>query len=109
MHHIVKIRTNDMVRILTGKDRGKTGKVIQVFPQLRQVVVEGINTMVKHVKAPKSNEKGQKVEFNGPIDISNVMVVCPSCNKPSRIGSTTDAAGKKSRVCRRCKEPVVKS
>ncbi|HII89048.1 TPA: 50S ribosomal protein L24, partial [Candidatus Woesearchaeota archaeon] len=70
----MKIKTGDMVRVTTGKDKNKTGKVLQVFPLLEKVVIEGVNTSVKHLKA-RGKTPGQRVEYTAPIDASNVAVV----------------------------------
>ena len=101
----MKIKTNDKVKISTGKDKGKTGKVIQILPEMNKVVVEGVNTMYKHIKSRKRGDKGQRVEFNGPVAISNVAVICSKCSKPSRLGyKLTDDGKQKSRVCKKCNE-----
>ncbi len=105
----MKIKKGDNVKVMTGKDKGKTGKVIQVFPALNKIVVEGVNIAVKHIRTRKQGEKGQKVEFASPLSAANVMVVCPKCAKPSRLGTkelVTDGKKRKVRVCRKCKETV---
>lgn len=105
-----KIKVNDKVQVTTGKDKGKTGKVLQILPEMKKVVVEGINTMYKHMRPQKRGEKGQRVQFNGPIAISNIMLVCPKCSKLSRAGvkTSTSEAGKstKHRVCKKCNEVI---
>lgn len=109
----MRIKKGDNVKVIAGKDRGKTGKVIQAFPERDRVVVEGVNAMAKHLKVRKQGAKGQKVEFSGPINASNVMLICPKCAKPTRVGMKSlpgdgDAGGKskKVRVCRKCKENI---
>lgn len=105
----MRIKKGDNVKVTKGKDRGKTGKVLQAFPDGRRIVVEGVNAMAKHMKTRKQGEKGQKIEFNGPISAANVLLVCPKCAKPTRIGSKSlDEAGKKRkvRVCKKCKEVI---
>jgi large subunit ribosomal protein L24 len=106
----MRIRRGDNVKIMTGKYKGKTGKVIQAFPDLKKVVVEGVNLMTKHLRTRKENEKGQKVQFAGPIPVANVMVVCPKCSKPTRITvralSGDAGAAKKVRACKKCKEVI---
>jgi large subunit ribosomal protein L24 len=108
----MKIKVNDKVQVLTGKDKGKTGKVLQILPEMQKVVVEGINTMYKHLKAKSKSEKGQRVQFNGPVLTSNLMTVCPKCNKPSRLGiriseNTEDSNKKtKARFCKKCNEVI---
>lgn len=105
----MRIKKGDNVRITKGKDRGKTGKVIQAFPDGRKIVVEGVNLMSKHMKVRKQGEKGQKIEFSGPISTSNIMLICPKCAKPTRIGTKVlEDAGKqkKVRTCKKCKEVI---
>jgi len=82
----MKIKSGDIVKILRGKDRGKTGKVLQVFSQIGKASVEGINLLTKNLKSRKEGEKGQRIRFPSPIRISNLMLVCPKCSKATRIG-----------------------
>ncbi|USN53760.1 MAG: 50S ribosomal protein L24 [Candidatus Nomurabacteria bacterium] len=97
------IKKGDNVQMTTGKDRGKKGKVTQVFPSDQRVVVEGLNKMSKNVRARNANEKGQVVAFDAPVHISNVMLLCPKCGKTTRVAYHV-ADDKKSRQCRKCKE-----
>lgn len=99
----MKIKTNDQVKILSGKDRGKIAKVIQVFASEQKVVVEGINKIKRHLKPKSKSEKGQILELAGPIPTARVALVCPKCNRPIRVGYKLEA-GKKKRVCRKCHE-----
>jgi len=99
----MKIKTGDNVKAISGADRGKTGKVIQVFPRLGKVVVDKLNMRTRHLRAGGKN-KGQKVEYAAPFSVANVMLICPKCQKPSRIGHVVLSDGKKVRVCKRCKE-----
>lgn len=101
----MKIKTNDNVKVLSGKDAGKTGKVIQVFPKEEKVVVEGVHIMKKNMKPNKKGEKGQKIELAGPVHMSKVALVCPKCNTATRVGYKTEGSDKK-RVCRKCKELI---
>lgn len=98
----MKIKTNDNVKVLSGKDRGKTGKVVQVFKKEGRVVVEGINTMKKHLRTRKAGEKGQIIELSAPFDGSNVALVCPKCSKATRVGYKIEG-DKKVRWCKKCK------
>ncbi len=82
-----KIKTGDMVLVITGKDKGKKGKVLQVLPSEWKVVVEGINSMTKNVRARQQNDQGQRVQFNGPIHLSNVMLIDSKSGHPTRVGS----------------------
>ena len=105
------IRKNDNVKMLTGKDRGKSGKVIQVFPQLDKVVVEGLNMAVKNLKPRSSDKKGQKVDYASPVQASNVALVCPKCGKTTRMGhkrieASGESKAKSLRVCKKCHEVI---
>jgi len=97
----MKIKKNDQVKIALGKDRGKTGKVLRVFPTEDKVIVEGLILIKKHMRPRREGEKGQRVEIPGKINASNVMVVCPKCGKTTRIGSKL-VGDKKVRVCKKC-------
>ena len=99
----MKIKTNDKVRVLKGKDRNKEGKVIQVFPQAQKLVVEGLNIMKKHLRTKKQGEKGQVIELSAPLRVANVMLLCPKCAKATRVSYKKDGEDKK-RVCSKCKE-----
>lgn len=101
----IKIKINDKVKILSGKDNGKEGKVVQVLPSDDMVVVEGANKMHKHIKGQKRGEKGQRIEFSAPIKISNVQLVCPKCSKITRVGYIEEG-GKKKRSCKKCKATI---
>jgi large subunit ribosomal protein L24 len=104
-----KIKTGDLVAVLAGKDRGKRGKVIQVFAADARVVVDGVNQLWKHVRpraARGATQPGQKVSFFGPIAVSNVALVCAKCGKATRVGVKTLEDGKKVRTCRRCGEAI---
>lgn len=94
----MKIKTGDNVRVLTGKDKGKQGTVLQVFPQLERVVVEGINLMTKHLRK-QANRPGQKIEFPAPLHASNVQVVSPKSGVSGRIGyKRIDKEGKSVKI-----------
>ncbi len=97
----MKIRKNDNVMAISGKDRGKTGKVLKVFPTGDVVVVEGVNIRKKHSRSKKQGQKGQVIQVPMPLRASNVMLICPTCNKPRRAGYKV--LGKnKTRVCKKC-------
>ena len=106
----MNIKKDDQVKILTGKDRGKTGKVLQIMPQAKKVSVEGLNLLIKHLRPRRQGEKGQRIEFPAFINISNVALVCPKCGKTTRVGykTITDNEGKnkKFRVCQKCREVI---
>jgi large subunit ribosomal protein L24 len=97
------IRKNDHVKILSGRDRGKSGRVLFVDPKKRTVTVEHANIIKRHTRPnPQQNIKGGIVDKEGPIQISNVLLLCPGCNKHARMGHSQLPDGTKVRVCRRC-------
>lgn len=99
MYMAARIKAGDTVVIIAGKDRGKTGKVLQVFTREERVVVEGVNRMVKHLKPSRAGEKGQRLEFNGPVHVSNVMIADPKTGKPTRVKfDVREKAGKQVKV-----------
>lgn len=101
----MKIKKNDTVKIITGKDRGKTGKVIKIFPIKGRILVEGLNLFKKHVKPRREGEKGQVIEVPRPLTASNAMIVCGACNKTIRIGYVFEG-DKKLRICKKCKAKI---
>lgn len=101
----MKIKKDDNVLIISGKDRGRTAKVLQSLPKQGRVVLEGMNIRKKHRRPRREGEKGQVVEIPGPIDVSNVKLLCPKCGKPTRVGYKREAE-KKYRVCRKCGKEI---
>lgn len=101
MASLTKIKRNDTVRILRGKDAGKKGKVLAVLPFAQTVVVEGMNMVKKHVKAKKGGQKGQRVSIAAPLRVANVQVICTQCKKGTRVGITREN-GVRQRVCKHC-------
>ena len=97
----MKVKKNDNVYVLTGKDAGKTGKVLSADPKANKVKVDGVNVQKKSKKARSANETSQIVSQVGAIDASNVMVVCPACGKGTRVAYAF-ADGKKVRICKKC-------
>ncbi len=105
----MKIHKNDTVMVVAGNARGKTGKVLKMFRDDRRVIVEGVNIIRRHTRASQKNPQGGIVQKEAPINASNVMVICPKCNKPSRVGRkpvSDSTTGRKHmmRVCRNCEE-----
>ena len=97
----MKVKKNDNVVVLTGKDKKKTGKVIAVMPKANKVVVEGVNAQSKSQKARSAQETSQIIKKEGAIDASNVLVICPVCGKATRVAHA-EVDGKKVRVCKKC-------
>ncbi|MGK2849161.1 MAG: 50S ribosomal protein L24 [Minisyncoccota bacterium] len=96
----MKIKKTDHVEIISGKDSGKRGEILAIFPDTEKVVVKGLNMMKRHIRAKRDGEKGQRIEKEAPIHVSNVMLVCPHTGKPTRIGYKMEA-GEKVRVSKR--------
>ncbi|MBI3671279.1 50S ribosomal protein L24 [Candidatus Azambacteria bacterium] len=97
----MKVKKGDNVIVLSGKDKGKSGKVLQVIPQKERVVVEGANLRKRHMRPRRQGEKGQIVEKATPMHSSNVMVVCGKCSKPTRVGYNISKE-EKVRICKKC-------
>jgi large subunit ribosomal protein L24 len=102
----MKIRKNDNVLIIAGKDRGKKGKVRFAYPKDNRVLVEGINFIKRHTKAMGQVRQAGIVEREEAISVSNVMLLCSKCNRPTRVGTRFLGDGKKVRFCRRCREVI---
>jgi large subunit ribosomal protein L24 len=103
------IRKGDQVRVIAGRDKGKSGRVLSVDPRRRRLKVEHANMIKRHTRAnPSKNVKGGIVEREASIHLSNVLLICTSCNKPARLGSKLLPDGTKVRVCRRCSATIEK-
>ena len=97
------IRKGDNVEVITGKDKGKQGKVIRTIPDKNRVVVEGINKIKKASRATQRNpQSGGLIEMEAPIHVSNLMLVCGSCGRPARVKSERDEDGVRARLCQKC-------
>ena len=97
----MNIKKGDNVKMLTGKDRGKTGKVLTVLPESDRVVVEGLNMIKKHQRARKQGQKGQILSKERAVNISNVQLVCQKCGRTTRIGHKIEG-NLKLRICKKC-------
>ncbi len=103
----MKIKKNDTVRVLVGRDHGKQGKVTQVFPRQAMAVVEGLNLRTKHLKGRRGGQSGSKIQYAAPLATAKLMVVCPGCDKGTRIRVVTAADGKRTRTCHRCGQALI--
>lgn len=101
-----KIKKNDTVFVLSGKDKGKTGRVFRVYPAKDRALVEGINYVKKHARKSQQDQKGGIIQKEMPIQLSNLALHCKRCNKYARVGVSVLADGTKSRYCKRCKEAI---
>ena len=107
MNKAYHVRKDDLVMVTTGKDKGKTGKVLRIHKKKDRLVVEKVNMVKRHVK-PSQKTKGGIMEKEGLIHISNVMIYCEKCSKPVRVGNKLLEDGKKIRFCKKCNEAVDK-
>lgn len=101
----MKIKKGDTVLIISGKDKGRKSKILQVLSKEQKIVIEGVNIRKKHIKPRKTGEKGQIIETPGPLHISNVKLICRKCGKPIRVEYKI-ADGKKFRICKKCGQEI---
>lgn len=101
----MKIKKGDQVLITKGKDKGKIGKVIKSLPKENKLVIEGLNLVKKHVKPRKSGEKGKIIQIPRSIFVANVKLICPNCNKATKVGYKIDN-DKKNRYCKKCQNKI---
>jgi large subunit ribosomal protein L24 len=101
------VKKNDLVLVKTGKDKGKTGKVLQIAKKKDRIIVEKVNMIKRHVK-PSQKTKGGVIEKESLIHVSNVMIFCEKCSKPVRVGTKILEDGKKVRFCKKCNEVIDK-
>jgi large subunit ribosomal protein L24 len=103
---LVQIRKNDSVMVISGRERGKTGKVLRVLPDKDSLIIERVNMVKRHSKPRGAQQPGGIVEKEAAIHASNIMIMCDKCNAPVRVGSKQLGDGKKVRICRRCGEAL---
>lgn len=101
----MKVKVNDKVLVSTGKYKGKTGKVMRVYKKTNRLTVEGVNIRTRHIKKT-ATQAGQRLKYEAPFDTSNVMLICPNCNKVTRTSYNIPEKGKKYRVCKKCGESL---
>lgn len=102
---MLKIKKGDKVEVITGKDKGKQNEVIAVFPILEKISVKGVNVVTKHVKPKQSGMKGERIQIESPIHISNVMLICPETKKKTRVGFVVKD-GNKVRISKKSKKEI---
>lgn len=100
----LSIKKNDTVLVITGKEKGKRGKVLSFYPSKGRLLIEKINMIKKHMKPTRKYTKGGIIEKEAPLHISNIMLVCPKCDKPTRISNTSLHGDRKVRMCKKCME-----
>jgi large subunit ribosomal protein L24 len=105
----INVRKNDRVVVIAGKDSGRTGRVIEVQPRKHKVIVEGINIIKRHTKANRQRGiSGGIIEREAPIDVSNVMLICPQCGQATRVAHRFLADGTRTRACKKCGAAIEK-
>ena len=102
----MRIKKNDTVEVIAGKDRGKRGTVLRVYAGEQRVVVDGVNIVTKHVKARRAGTAGERIQFPGKIAVSNVMLVCPHTDKPTRIVYKVTDGGQKVRISKKSSKEI---
>jgi len=100
----LSIKKNDTVFVVAGKEKGKRGRVLSIYPSKDMLLIEKINMIKRHMKPSRKYAQGGIIEKEAPIHISNVMLICPKCGKPTRIGNSALQNGKKVRMCKKCRE-----
>lgn len=104
----MKIKVKDKVLVVAGKHKGKIGHVMRVYIKQGRITVEKVNIITRHIKKTASRA-GQRIQYEAPFSVSNVQLICPSCNKAARVGYNVPEKGKKYRVCKKCGESVEQS
>jgi len=104
----MKIKKNDTVLVITGKDKGKKGKVMRTIPSERRIIVEGINMQTHFLRPTQDMPQGKITQREGPILVSKVLIVCPHCHEPTRVGHKVLENGKSVRACKNCREVMDK-
>ena len=99
-----KILKNDTVKVMAGRDKGKTGRVLTVYPKEKRALVEGVNYVKRHTRRTQQDPQGGIITKESPINISSLMVVCKACNSPTKIGISKLSDGTRTRFCRKCNE-----
>ena len=102
----MKIHKNDIVQVISGSDKGKTGKVLSVDTGENRVIVEGVRRLWKHLRRSQQHPHGARIQKEAPLDVSNVRVFCQSCNKPTKVEVKRLEDGDKARICRKCRQEV---
>lgn len=100
------IKKEDRVLVIAGKEKGKKGRVLSVMPSEDRLIIEGVNIIKRHMKPSRKYAQGGIIEREAPLHISNVMLLCPKCNKATRIANVVLESGKKVRACKKCREVI---
>lgn len=108
MRERLSVKKNDLVKVIAGKEKGKSGRILRVLPRKNRIIIEKINFVKRHTRPSGQTRQGGIIEREAPINVSNVMVVCEKCNVPVRIGKKILDDGKKVRTCKKCGEVLDK-
>ncbi|MBN2073795.1 MAG: 50S ribosomal protein L24 [Actinobacteria bacterium] len=103
---MLKIKKNDRVKVIKGKDSGKSGKVLRIDNNTGMIYVEGMNIIHRHTRQRDQNKPGGIIKKEGPVNISDVMLICPNCGKAVRVGFEIKSSGEKSRICKKCNQQI---
>lgn len=103
---MLRIKKNDTVMIMAGKDRGKKGKVLRILPTTSRAIVEGLNMVKKHVRRSREDQQGGIIQVEQPLALSKVMLFCSRCDRPTRVGFLKQTDGTKARYCKKCQEVI---
>ena len=101
----MKLKKGDEVKVVRGKDKGKTGKIEKVFPKMDKIIIPNVNLYKRHLKARSQNQPSEIITLTKPLSISNVKLVCPKCHLPTRVGYKIDDKSK-TRICRKCNQEI---
>jgi large subunit ribosomal protein L24 len=104
----MQVKKDDTVMVISGKDKGKSGKIIKAFPKENKVLIQGLNMVKRHTRLRGRQQLGGIIDKEAPIHVSNVKFICPACGKPTRLGEKFLETGEKVRVCKKCNEIVDK-
>ncbi len=99
-----KIRKGDTVKVIKGNDRGRVGTVLQVFPKERRIIVKGVAMITRHLRPSAKHREGGIVQQEGTVALSNVLLICPECDRPTRVGFVISESGEKLRQCKQCRK-----
>ena len=99
---MLKVKKGDVVKVIAGNDRGKRGEVLKVLREQERLIVKGVNIITRHQRPTARQREGGIIEREGTIHLSNVLVICPSCDRPTRVGFQVSEAGEKMRMCKQC-------
>jgi large subunit ribosomal protein L24 len=103
---MLKIKKNDTIQVIKGKDKGKKGRVLEVLHKDSKALVEGVNMFKKHKRRTQQDQKGGIISIEKPLPLANVMLVCKGCSRPVRVGFSVLKDGTKARICKACKEVI---